>query len=152
MRWWPRTVRWQILASLILLEALSVLLFAWLLISKLGNDIREHSLQSLAHQATSLSLQAREALLKDQPSWIGVTVRTAGDSTSVASAKVTDPAGNVLFSSKGDPGQMKLEPAERAQIPLLKSDELKVFTLGHGRWESASPIYTGNDLRGYAWV
>jgi len=151
-RWWPRTVRWQILASLILLEALSVLLFAWLLISKLGNDIREHSLQSLAHQATSLSLQAREALLKDQPSWIGVTVRTAGDSTSVASAKVTDPAGNVLFSSKGDPGQMKLEPAERAQIPLLKSDELKVFTLGHGRWESASPIYTGNDLRGYAWV
>ena len=152
MRWWPRTVRWQMLASLILLEALSVLLFAWLLISKLGNDIHEHSLQRLAHQATSLSLQAREALLQDQPGWIGVTVRTAGDSTSVASAKVTDPDGNVLFASKGDPRQMKLEPAEIAQIPLLKSDELKVFNLGHDRWESATPIYTGNDLRGYAWV
>ena len=152
MRWWPRTVRWQMLASLILLEALSVLLFAVLLISKLGNDIHEHSLQRLAHQATSLSLQAREALLQDHPGWIGVAVRTAGDSTSVASAKVTDPAGNVLFASKGDPRQMKLEPAEIAQIPLLKSDELKVFNLGHDRWESATPIYTGNDLRGYAWV
>src|SRR5450631_480945 len=152
MRWWARTVRWHMLASLILLEAWSVLLFAVLLISKLGNDIHEHSLQRLAHQATSLSLQAREALLQDHPGWIGVAVRTAGDSTSVASAKVTDPAGNVLFASKGDPWQMKLEPAEIAQIPLLKSDELKVFNLGHDRWESATPIYTGNDLRGYAWV
>ena len=86
MRWWPRTVRWQLLASLILLEALSVLLFAWLLISKLGNDIHEHSLQQLVHQATSLSLQASEALRRDQQGWVGVSVRTAGDATSVSSA------------------------------------------------------------------
>src|SRR6266702_170369 len=152
MRWWPRTIRWQMLASLILLEALSVLLFAWLLVSKLGDDIQEHSLQRLAHQATSLSLQASEALLQNQVGWVGVSVRTTGDATSVAFAKVTDPSGNVLFASKGDPKQITLEPAEIAQIPHLKSDKLKVFALDHGRWESASPIYTGTDLRGYAWV
>jgi PAS domain S-box-containing protein len=152
MRWWPRTVRWQLLASLILLEALSVLLFAGILISKLGNDIHEHSLQQLVHQASSLSLQAGQALRQDQGGWVGVSVRTTGDATSVSSAKVTDPDGNVLYASKGDPAKMRLEPAESAQIPLLKSDQLKVFSLGHNRWESAAPVYAGGELRGYAWV
>ena len=152
MRWWPRSVRWQMLASLILLEALSVLLFALLLVSKLGHDVHQHSLERLAHQATSLSLQASEALLKDQAAWVGVSVRTTGDAPSVSLAKVTDPAGNVLFASKGDPRQFSLDSAERAQISNLKRDELKVFLRSGGRWESASPIYTGDTLRGYAWV
>src|ERR1035437_486071 len=97
MRWWPRSVRWQMLASLILLEALSILLFALLLVSKLGHDVHEHSLERLTHQATSLALQAREALLENQLAWVGLSVRTAGDAPSVASAKITDPSGNVLF-------------------------------------------------------
>ncbi len=152
MRWWPRTVRWQMFASLILLEALSILLFALVLITKLGHDVHDHALQRLTHQATSLALQAREALLEDQMEWVGLSVRTAGDAPSVAFAKVTDPSGKVLFVSRGDAKNVKLEPAELAQIPLLKSDELKVFKLGGSRWESASPIYTGTQLRGYAWV
>ena len=32
MRWWPRTIRWKMLLGLVLLEALSIALFALLLI------------------------------------------------------------------------------------------------------------------------
>jgi len=34
MRWWPRSIRWQMLGVLLLLEALSVVLFAALLIRR----------------------------------------------------------------------------------------------------------------------
>ena len=67
-------------------------------------------------------------------------------------AKVTDPAGNVLFVSKGDADQAMLEHGERAQIPLVPPDRHLVFTLPGNRWEGVSAIYTGNQLRGYAWV
>jgi hypothetical protein len=36
MRWWPRTIRWQMILGLMMLEALSVGLFAVLLINLQG--------------------------------------------------------------------------------------------------------------------
>ena len=61
MRWWPRTVRWQLILWLMLLEALSVVLFAVILVKVEGQQIRRHALERLAHQATSVALQAEEA-------------------------------------------------------------------------------------------
>jgi len=152
MRWWPRSIRWQMLAGLVLLEALSLALFAALLIRQQTREIYDHAQHRLAHQATSVALQAKEALLQQRPGWVGVSVRMMGEAPSVAFAKVTDPAGNVLFVSAGEPEQVTLEPSELAQIPLMTQSEPRVFTLGNDRWEGASPIYTGGDLRGIAWV
>ena len=152
MRWWPRSIRWQMLAGLVLLEALSIGLFAALLIRQQTQEVHQRIVQGLAHQVTSMSLQAQEALLQNRPGWVGLSVKMVGESPSVAFAKVTDPAGNVLFVSEGVAGQVTLNPLERAQIPLMIKDEPRVFTLGKDQWESASPIYTGSDLRGFAWV
>ena len=106
----------------------------------------------LANQAISLALQSREAIQQNRPGWVGLSVRTMGDSPNVAFAKITDPAGNVLFVSKGEPESAALEPTEVAQIPLLKKDQVKVFTVEKEHWESAAPIYTGGNLRGFVWV
>jgi len=152
MRWWPRSIRWQMLAGLVLLEALSLALFAALLIRQQTREIYVHAQHRLAHQATSVALQAKEALLQQRPGWVGVSVRMMGEAPSVAFVKVTDPVGNVLFVSEGEPEQKTLEPAEQAQIPLLTQNEPRVFTLGNDLFEGASPIYTGGDLRGIAWV
>jgi PAS domain S-box-containing protein len=152
MRWWPRSIRWQMLAGLVLLEALSTGLFATLLIRQETRHVYLHAQQRLAHQATSMAMQSREALQQQRPGWVGLSVRMMGDAPSVAFAKVTDPAGNVLFVSDGEPGQFTLDPIERAQIPLLRREEPSVFTLGGDRWEGVKAIYTGSDLRGYAWV
>jgi PAS domain S-box-containing protein len=152
MRWWPRSIRWQMLAGLVLLEVLSIALFAALLIRQQAHEVHEHMLQRLAHQSTSMALQATEALQQDRRAWVGLSVKMMGEAPSVYFAKVTDPAGNILFVSSGEPEQMLLDPEERAQIPLASRDDAHVFVFAKGRWEGVKAIYTGTDLRGYAWV
>jgi PAS domain S-box-containing protein len=140
------------LAGLVLLEALSIGLFAALLIHQQAQQIWAHAQHRLSHQATSIALQATEALQQERPGWVGLSVRMMGEAPSVAFAKVTDPAGNILFVSGGETEQVALDPAERAQIPLVGHDEARVFTRSGDRWEGVKAIYTGGDLRGYAWV
>ena len=152
MRWWPRSIRWQMLAGLVLLEVLSIALFAALLIRQQAHEVHEHMLQRLAHQSTSMALQATEALQQDRRTWVGLSVKMMGEAPSVYFAKVTDPAGNILFVSSGEPEQMVLDPEERAQIPLASREDARVFVFAKGRWEGVKAIYTGTDLRGFAWV
>jgi PAS domain S-box-containing protein len=139
------------LAALLLLEVLSISLFAVLMIRQQTHDIYLRARRRLAYDARALALQSREALLQNQSGWIGLSVRMMGQDPSVLSAKVTDGAGKVLYVSKGNPPETELTPLERAQIPLLHSDQPQAF--GHGdSWESVCAIYAGNDLRGYAWI
>ncbi len=152
MRFWPRTIRWQMLAGLVLLELLSIGLFAGLLVSRLSSELHDRTLLRLASEATSLALQAREAIQQNRPGWVGLTMKMEGDSPNISFAEVTDTAGNVLFASKGEPEDLKLEPAEIAQIPLLKSNQVRVFVLKNGQWEGAAPIYLHGDLHGFAWI
>jgi PAS domain S-box-containing protein len=140
------------LAALVLLEALSLILFAALLIRQQGRETRQHARQRLANQADSVAQQAQEALLQQRPGWVGLSVKMMGEAPGVAFAMVTDPAGNVLFVSQGEVNQRTLDPAERAQIPLASSNEPRIFAAGKGQWEAVKPIYTGSDLRGFAWV
>ena len=152
MRWWPRSIRWQMLAGLLLLETLSIVLFAALLTDQQTRRVERRSRERLAYEARSMALQAREALDQDRPGWVGLSVKMMGKSPTVAFAKVSDPAGNVRFVSNDQSNQTVLDPAEMAQIPQIRRDESKVFTLSGGRLEAVSAIYTGNDLRAYAWV
>ncbi|MGA8731733.1 MAG: PAS domain-containing protein, partial [Terracidiphilus sp.] len=152
MRFWPRSILWQMLAGLVLLQALSILLFVGFLVSRLSSELQDRTLLRLANQARSMALQASEAIQQNRPGWVGLAVKTEGNSPNVAFAKVTDPTGNVLFVSKGNPDLVTLDPSELAEIPLLKENHVKVFPYKKGGWESAAPIYTHGDLRGFVWV
>ena len=114
MRWWPRTVRWQLIFWLMLLEALSVALFAIVLVKIEGREIRRRALERLAHQATSVALQAEEAYRQQHPELVLSSLRMMGEAPSVAHAKITDAAGNVLFVSQGEPANSQLDPAEKS--------------------------------------
>jgi PAS domain S-box-containing protein len=140
------------LAGLVLLEVLSIGLFSALLIRQQAHEVHEHMLHRLAHQADSVALQAREALQQQRPAWVQLSVTMMGEAPSVSFAKVTDPAGNMLFVSNGEAEQIPLDPAELKQIPLLTRNDAKVFAFGRDRWEGVRAIVTGNDLRGFAWV
>ena len=152
MRWWPRTIRSQMLAGLLLLETLSISLFALILVRQQTNEIHMRAQTRLSYEASSVALQASEALLQNRPGWVGLSVKMMGDAPTVAVAKVTDPAGNVLFVSRGEADQTRLEPGELAQIPLVRLNDPKFFTLAGNRWEGVAAIYTNTDLRGFAWV
>lgn len=140
------------LAGLVLLEALSIALFAALLIHEESSEVYRRAEHRLAHQANSLALQAAEALQQERPDWVGLSVKMMGEAPSVAVAKVTDTAGNILFVSAGEPDKAALIPTERTQIPLSAQGIPKVFNRGDNNWESVKPIYTGSILRGFAWV
>jgi signal transduction histidine kinase len=140
------------LAGLVLLEVLSLGLFAALLTRQQTHRVDLRARQRVSYEATSMALQATEALMQQRPGWVGLSVKMMGEAPTVAFAKVTDPVGNVLFVSKGETDTTAIEPAELAQIPLVRRGEPTVFTLKGGRLESVKAIYTGNDLRGFAWV
>jgi len=140
------------LAGLVLLEALSIGLFAALLIRQQAHEVHQRMLHRLDHQANSVALQAAQALEQERPGWVDMSVKMMGEAPSVSFAKVTDPAGNILFVSAGEPDEMTLDQEERAQIPLAGKGDAHVFAFGRDRWEGVKPIVTGADLRGYAWV
>ncbi len=140
------------LASLLALELLSLGLFALLLFRQQTNELTERAHARIAYEARSLALQANEALHQQQPQWVGLSVKMMGHSPTVAQAKVTDPAGNVLFSNGIEANDPTLEPAELKLIPQIKRDTANCLTLAGDRWECVYPIYTSDVLRGFAWV
>jgi PAS domain S-box-containing protein len=149
---WPRTVRWQLIAWLMLLEALSVALFAVVLIEIQGSEIRRHAIERLAHQATSVALQAEEAYRLQRPDLVLPSLRMMGAAPSVARARITDAQGKVLFASIGEPAQWALDQEEKARIAQIREHEPLVFQYADHRWEGVKGIYDGTTLRGYAWV
>jgi PAS domain S-box-containing protein len=149
---WPRSIRFQLLYGLVLLEALSLVLFGVILVHQQTKETYERAKQRLAHQATSVALQAREALVGGRPEIVGLSVRMMGQAPSVAIARVTDPSGKLLFASSGPGDDRPLVPGELAQIPLTHGDAPRVFSLGQDEWESIKPIYSQGQLYGYAWV
>ena len=140
------------LAGLVLLEILSISLFAAILTRQQTRRVRLRAQLILSYESASLASQISEALEQQRPGWISSSVKTVGEAPNVALATVTDPAGNVLFVSEGEADQAVLDPDERAQIPFIVRDNARLFTLPGNRWEAAWAIYTKNQLRGYTWV
>ncbi|MFZ2023190.1 MAG: ATP-binding protein [Terracidiphilus sp.] len=152
MRLWPRSIRLQMLAGLLLLEILSIGLFAAILTEQQTHRVFQRAQYWLTYESTAMALQVAEGMSQQNPGWISSSVRTTGRAPNIALARVTDPDGEVLYSSKGDESQATLDPVERAQIPIADPNMVKMFTLPGGRWEGVRAIYAGGRLRGYAWV
>lgn len=152
MRWWPRSIRWQLFAGLLLLEALSIGLFAALLVHQQTRRLYLRARQTVEYQSTSLAVQSAEALGQDRPSWVALYVRMMVDSPTVESAKISDPSGGVLFDTSQQADGGKLRPDEREQIGKIAGPGPRFFVGADNRWEAVHVIYTGDRLRGYAWV
>lgn len=152
IRWWPRSIRWQMLAGLVLLEVLSIGLFAALLARQQIRRTNQRAQYWLEYESTALANESAEALQQQRPNWVDLAVRTIVDAPIVESAKIISPSGDVLFfrSLKKEPAE--LGAVERAQIPLARRDESTIFETANSGWEAIRPVYTGSDLRGYALV
>ena len=149
---WPRTIRWQLLLSLVLIEILSIAVFAFLLTRHQYNEVTDRTLLRLQHQSTSLAIQARQAILDERLDLAELAIKMTASAPSVSRAVITDPSGKVLFSSVGDPATHPLEAEELARIAQLKSDTPHTFQFGKGRLDGVRPIYIDSTLRGFAWV
>ena len=152
IRAWPRSIRAQLLVGLVLLEAISLLLFGTLLVRNQRTETFRRAQQRLEHQATSLAEQTEEALKLNQPESIRMSVHTMGEAPSVHVAKVTDAAGKVLYISPDLYADQPLSAGELREIPHIPKLSVHFFNLDKTGWESVKPIYADNKLFGYAWV
>ncbi len=152
MHWWPRSIRWQMLLGLVLLEILSIGLFAGLLTRQQIRRTNERARNWLEYESKALAEQSAEALEQQRPTWVDLAVRTIVDAPIVQSAKIVSPSGEVLFFRSDKQELANLTAIERAQIPLARLDESRVFRTANDGWEAIRPIYTGSNLRGYAFV
>ncbi len=152
IRWWPRSIRSQMLAGLVLLEALSLGLYAVLLIQQQTREVYQHVLQRLTHHAASLAVETRDALQAGRPDLARLSVRMVGAAPDVAMARITDPAGNMLFTSQGKPESSNLEIIERAQIRRIHDRQPHFFNGAEGSKECVQAIYADGNLLGYVWV
>jgi PAS domain S-box-containing protein len=150
LRWWPRSIRLQMLASLLLLESLSIVLFGWFVTRQQSHEVYDRTRRRTAFQAESLALEAREALLDNRPSWVALFVTMVEHAPTVATARITDPAGKILYA--GPSGQRPLSPLELQQIGRVPRDISRCFAAAGGGTECVHAIFTGNDLRGLAWI
>jgi len=152
LRWWPRSIRWQMLAALLLLEILSIGLFAGVLAQQQLRRTNQRAQYWLEYESTALANESAEALDQQRPSWVDLALRTVVDAPIVQSAKIVSPSYQVLFFRSDKQESPSLSAIERTQIPLAKRDASSVFQTGDGGWEAIRPIYTGSGLRGYALV
>jgi PAS domain S-box-containing protein len=140
------------LVSLVLLEGLSIGLFAVFLTHMEDRDMRDRDRHRLEHQVTALCVDAEEAYEDKRPDFLAVAVRMVGGAPSVLRAKISDPAGNMLYLSAGEPSQVRLNPVEHSVLDRFTGHAPRVFSLGDNRWEAVKPIYFAYELRGYAWI
>lgn len=152
MRWWPRSIRRQLLAGQVLIMATTLALFIGLVLGELRREVRLHTQRRLAGQTDLLATEAANDFAQQRPELAELTVKLVGKVPSVAAGKITDPSGTVRYVTPGKPAETALLPVELAQIPLLKKDESRIFSLGGGRWEAVRAISAAGKLQGYAWV
>jgi len=149
---WPRSIRSQLLLGLVLLEALSLLLFGAILVRQQARETYDRAQQRLEHQATSVAVQTREALQSGRPETVAISVRMMSKAPSVDTATVTDPQGKVLFFGPGQVSERTMLPGELTQIALIKRDSPHFFALSSDDWETVQPIFIDGKLYGYAWI
>ncbi len=149
---WPRTIRWQMLLSLVLIETISIALFALLLVHHEQREAEDRAVSRLEHQASSLAVQARQTIVDERPDQMALAVKMEAASPSVSQARITDPQGKVLVAGSDNPQGGTLGAEELAQIGHIAGDAPLVFHFAGDRMESVRPIYIDSSLRGYAWV
>ena len=152
MHWWPRTIRWQMLFSLVIIEVISIALFALLLVRHEQVESERRTAQRVKDQSAELAIQAAQGIVQERPDWVGLAVKVISNSPSVARAKITDAAGKVLFNSGGNAAAQSLDPEEREQLSLIHGNDGFAFHFDGNRCEGVHSIYLDNVLRGYAWV
>ncbi len=152
LRWWPRSIRWQMLAGLLLLEILSIGLFAGLLTVQQVRRTNQRAQFWLVYESTALADESAEALEQQRPAWVDLAVRTIVEAPIIQSAKIVSPSGQVLFFHSDKQETSDLNATERAQMLLATRGESNVFETGGGGLEAIRPVYTNNNLRGYAFI
>jgi PAS domain S-box-containing protein len=147
----PKTIRGQLIASLVLFEWLALALFAVFVIHEQQKELQQRVDRRLEYQGALLALQAATAMSEGRTASLQNIVTSMLHYPSIGSVQITDLQGMVLVGS--DPsmiGKLNLTPTERNFLRSL--DKPTLFTLRDSLREIVAPVMVNRQLQALVWI
>jgi PAS domain S-box-containing protein len=147
----PRTIRGQLIASLVLFELLVLAVFAVFLIREQQKELQQRVDRRLEYQGSQLALQAGNLLEENKIETLQALVSSMLDYPSIGSVQITDLQGVTLVGT--DPalkGTLNLSPVERNYLRSLAEPTL--FTLKDNVREIVAPVRVKGKVWALVWI
>lgn len=149
-RFWPRTIRAQLISGLLIFEIALVALFALFVVHDRDAELEIRATRRLDYQASTFAMLVRDALSRHSNETIRSVIDPMMRAQSIRAVQVTDEKGTTIVSNLPEfDGKVHLTALEKSKLPV--SDTL-VFPVGKGEFEAVSPVFTDDGKRAYVWI
>ena len=147
----PRTIRGQLIASLVLFELLVLAVFAVFLVREQQNELQQRVDRRLEYQGSQLALQAGTAMAEGKTTSLQAMIKSMLQYPSIGSVQITDLQGVTLVGTDASMnGKLNLTPTERNYLRSLQRPTL--FTLKDSIREIVAPVKVDGELRALVWI
>jgi PAS domain S-box-containing protein len=147
----PRTIRGQLIASLVLFELLVLAVFAVFLIREQQNELLQRVDRRLEYQGSLLALQAGAALEEGKIAALQGVVSSMLRDASIGSVQITNLQGLALVGTDTSMnGRLNLTPVERNYLSSLQKPTL--FTLKDSVREIVAPVKVNGHVQALVWI
>lgn len=147
----PKTIRGQLIASLVLFELLALALFAVFVIREQQKELQQRVDRRLEYQGSLLAVQASSALADGRIGSLQTVVTSMLRYPSIGSVQITDLQGVALVGTDMSMnGKLNLTPTERNYLRSLEKPTL--FTLRDNLREIVVPVMMKGKLQALVWI
>lgn len=147
----PRTIRGQLIASLVLFELLVLAAFAVFLVREQHKELQLRVDRRLEYQGSQFALQAGVLLEEKKMAELQGLVGAMLDYPSIGSIQITDLQGvTIVGTDTSMNGKLNLTPVERNYLRSLQSPVL--FTLKNNLREIVAPVTIHGQVGALVWI
>ena len=146
-----RTIRGQLIASLVLFELLALGLFTAVLLKERDDEAHQRMMRRLEYQASELAVVSRLALRDNDMEMLHTVVTSMLQFPTISAVKVTDAAGLAIAASDARlNGTRSLSIWEMQQIPEVHA--LNILVRPDGDPEAVMPVRLQGSPMAYIWI
>ena len=147
----PRTIRGQLIASLVLFELLVLALFAVFLVREQQKELQQRVDRRLEYQGSQLALQASAAIKAGNTEFLQGLVSALMQYPSIGNVQITDLQGLTIVGSDTSMNRkLNLTLVERSYLNSLQNPTL--FTLKDSIREIVAPVKVNGEVRALVWI
>ena len=147
----PRTIRGQLIASLVLFELLVLALFAVFLVREQQKELQQRVDRRLEYQGSQLALQASAAIKAGNTEFLQGLVSALMQYPSIGNVQITDLQGLTIVGSDASMNRkLNLTLVERSYLNSLQNPTL--FTLKDSIREIVAPVKVNGEVRALVWI
>jgi signal transduction histidine kinase len=146
-----RTIRGQLIASLVLFELVALVFFSAVLLKERSDEAKQRMLRRLEYQVSELQVVSRLALRDHNIQMLHTVVTSMLQFPTIASVAVTDPGGVAIAASDARlNGTPVLTAFEYQLMPDVHA--LKIVTRPDGERVAVTPVQLGAKPAAYIWI